>query len=150
MRREFNVKRYHQLKSFIYSLDHGKCHICHKTVAYKKAALDHVVPVSLFATPDNNDYWNLRLAHKSCNSKRGAGRIPGQLRLYIAADIDLQVNYKEFETRQGTKTEFQLLRLTPAEKQLLSQEAQKLGISISAFVRLLFRNWASKVTFEKS
>ena len=47
----------------------------------------------------------------------------------------------ELETDQQTRTENVIVRLTPDEKTSLIQEAQKLGISISAFVRLLLTNW---------
>ena len=60
------------------------------------------------------------------------------------------MNHKELETGLESRTENIMVRMTPEEKQDMIAEAQKLGISLSAFFRLLLRNWASKVTFEKS
>ena len=51
------------------------------------------------------------------------------------------INYKELETDQQTRTENVRIRMTPVEKKRLFTEAQKLGISISAFVRLLLNSW---------
>lgn len=55
----------------------------------------------------------------------------------------------ELETGQEVRTENVIVRLTPNEKQALVNEAQKIGISISAFFRLLLRNWADGITFTK-
>jgi len=60
------------------------------------------------------------------------------------------MNYNKLETELNQRTENVMVRMTPEEKQDMIAEAQKLGISLSAFFRLLLRNWASKVTFEKS
>jgi len=51
------------------------------------------------------------------------------------------MNIKELETGLETKTEQVIFRLTSEEKQGLFKEAQKLGISTSAFIRLLYRSW---------
>jgi hypothetical protein len=59
----------------IFERDHWLCGICGKRVTREDAALDHIIPVSLGGadTPDN-----VRLAHGSCNSRRGDGiRHPG-------------------------------------------------------------------------
>lgn len=53
------------------------------------------------------------------------------------------------ETGQETRTENVIVRLTHAEKQSLVNEAKKVGISISAFVRLLLRNYADGINFTK-
>ena len=53
------------------------------------------------------------------------------------------------ETGLGSRTEDVVIRMTPQEKQAFVIEAQGLGISLSAFVRLLLQNWTNKVTFEK-
>ncbi len=53
------------------------------------------------------------------------------------------------ETNQETRTENVLVRLTQEEKDTLVKEAQKVGISISAFVRLLLRNYSNGIRFEK-
>ena len=51
------------------------------------------------------------------------------------------MNYRIYETGQETRTEQMIVRMTPTEKQAIFREAQKLGISVSAFVRLLFNSW---------
>ncbi len=53
-----------------------RCHICHKKISKNKITFDHIVPVS---KKGDDSVLNLRLAHLSCNSKRGAGRIPAQM-----------------------------------------------------------------------
>ncbi len=58
--------------------DGWRCHICKKKVKRKVATADHLVPVS-YGGPTTME--NVALAHWSCNSRRGAGRIPAQLRL---------------------------------------------------------------------
>lgn len=42
------------------------------------ATMDHLVPLS---KGGDHSWENVALAHRSCNSKRGAGRLPAQLRL---------------------------------------------------------------------
>lgn len=82
-------KRYKKLKSLVYLLDNGKCHICSKKVTFAKAVLDHVIPVATSGNGgglSSDAYWNLRLAHKSCNTIRGSAKTPGQLRLHIAPE----------------------------------------------------------------
>jgi len=62
----------------IYRRDKWICQLCFEPVDPKLnhqsdpmgATLDHIVPVSLSATPDHSPE-NLRLAHRSCNSARG-------------------------------------------------------------------------------
>jgi len=56
---------------------------------------------------------------------------------------------RDLETDHNTKTEYLVIRVTPQEKITFAQEAQKAGISISAFIRLLLRNWADGITFTK-
>ena len=63
---------------FIYTRDGGRCHICHKRVAKKEMSLDHLIPVS---KGGDHIAVNIRLAHLSCNIRRGAGRVPAQLLL---------------------------------------------------------------------
>lgn len=58
--------------------DGGKCHICARSVSQEDASADHLVPQSLGGSHEPS---NLALAHRRCNSRRGAGRIPAQLRL---------------------------------------------------------------------
>lgn len=60
--------------------DKWTCHICHKRVNRKNWSIDHLVPLI-----DNGSHTmdNVALAHRRCNSKRGAWHtIPVQLRLY--------------------------------------------------------------------
>ena len=56
--------------------DGWRCHICGDTVARRDMSLDHLVPIARGGT---HEMTNVRLAHLSCNVKRGAGRIPAQL-----------------------------------------------------------------------
>ena len=77
---------YFKIKKYIYILDRGKCHLCKDKVKYKDAILDHIIPIACSGRgiiESSDEYWNLRLAHKSCNSRRGAARTGGQLRLKI-------------------------------------------------------------------
>ena len=61
----------------IYDRDGWECQICHEPVDREldpqdrmAATLDHVVPRSMTLFPDDSP-TNLRLAHRSCNSRRG-------------------------------------------------------------------------------
>jgi 5-methylcytosine-specific restriction endonuclease McrA len=61
------------------------CHICRRKVDPKRkapdpmaASIDHLIPLSK-GGPDS--MVNVALAHRRCNSARGAGRLPAQLRL---------------------------------------------------------------------
>ena len=61
----------------IYERDGWECQICHEPVDREldpqdrmAATLDHVVPRSMTLFPDDSP-TNLRLAHRSCNSRRG-------------------------------------------------------------------------------
>lgn len=62
----------------LYERDRQTCHICKKLVERRDASADHLVPV-IFG--GSNRESNLALAHRRCNSRRNAGRIPAQLRL---------------------------------------------------------------------
>lgn len=59
--------------------DNWTCHICHTKVTRKTWSADHLIPVS---AKGETSYLNVALAHKSCNSSRGPGRRPAQLRLF--------------------------------------------------------------------
>lgn len=65
-------------RRYVYDRDGGKCHICGRHVAFEVFTIDHLVPI-LF----NGEHTsaNVRVAHKRCNSARGAGRLPAQLLL---------------------------------------------------------------------
>jgi 5-methylcytosine-specific restriction endonuclease McrA len=65
-------------KDYIYELDNGLCHICGKKVLREKMTFDHLIPLSQGGT---HTAANIALAHRACNSRRGAGRLPAQLRL---------------------------------------------------------------------
>jgi len=52
------------------------CCICGKRVAKRDFSLDHTIPLSL-GGPHSQE--NLRVAHRRCNSRRGAGRLPVQI-----------------------------------------------------------------------
>lgn len=41
-------------------------------------------------------------------------------------------------------------RVEADDKQKLEAEAKKLGLSVSAFIRLLIRNWSDGIRFEKN
>lgn len=60
----------------IYDRDGGVCHICGKKVSAKSFTLDHLVPI---ARGGSHIATNVRVAHGSCNSRRGADRLPAQL-----------------------------------------------------------------------
>lgn len=59
--------------------DGWRCHICARKVAKSALSIDHLIPLLHHGshTPQN-----VALAHRSCNSRRGAGRLPAQLRLF--------------------------------------------------------------------
>lgn len=58
--------------------DNGICHICGKKVPAHQRSRDHLVPISRGGA---DAAWNVALAHLSCNIRRGADRLPAQLRL---------------------------------------------------------------------
>lgn len=41
------------------------------------------------------------------------------------------------------------IRLSEEDKCLAEEEAKKLGLSVSAFIRLLLKNWTNGITFQK-
>src|SRR3989304_4654767 len=58
--------------------DRWRCGICKRKVKPADLSFDHIIPVSLGGPHVST---NLRVAHRLCNSRRGAGRFPGQLLL---------------------------------------------------------------------
>jgi len=48
-----------------------------------------------------------------------------------------------------TRTEVILIRVTPTEKTTIIEAAQKVGLNISDFIRLLVRQWTNGIRFEK-
>lgn len=67
----------HVDETVIYERDQGICHICRGHVPRSKASMDHLVPISLGGL---HAAWNIRLAHRDCNSGR-CNRGPAQLLL---------------------------------------------------------------------
>ena len=79
-------EHYLKIKAFIYKLDRGRCHLCGENVSYEDAVLDHIIPTAVSgrgAIESSDEYWNLRIAHRHCNIKRGAAKVAGQLRLHF-------------------------------------------------------------------
>lgn len=54
------------------------CHICGQDVPEDQVSLDHLIPLK-HGGPHVK--WNLSIAHRTCNARRGAGRTPAQLHL---------------------------------------------------------------------
>ena len=82
-------QKYRDFRQFIYALDKGRCHICRRRVGLKDSVLDHIIPLGawgLWGILSSDEYWNVRIAHRGCNSRRGRARVPGQLRLPIPVD----------------------------------------------------------------
>lgn len=83
-------KKYNALKEIVHHLDNGICHICKGKVTYKKAVLDHIIPVAISgrdATITPEEYWNFRIAHRGCNVRRSNGKIAGQIRLPLSQGL---------------------------------------------------------------
>ena len=66
-------------RQFIYERDKGICQICFKHCRKKDMSIDHVVPLS---KGGNHTKQNCVLAHRSCNSRKGAKNIQQQMRLF--------------------------------------------------------------------
>jgi hypothetical protein len=66
-------------RAAIIARDKSICHICKKPVRKVDITLDHLIPLSQGGP---HTAQNLAVAHFSCNSRRGAGRLPAQLRLF--------------------------------------------------------------------
>lgn len=65
-------------RAYIIERDGRRCHLCGKRCTRAEIHLDHLIPLSDGGThaPEN-----LAVACAACNLKRGAGRLPAQLRL---------------------------------------------------------------------
>lgn len=59
--------------------DGWRCHLCNRIVSRSTLSLDHLIPI-VYGGPHIAE--NVALAHIRCNSRRGAGRLPAQLRLF--------------------------------------------------------------------
>lgn len=53
----------------LYVDDKGRCWLCRREVEPEEASRDHVIPKS---HGGRNIRWNIRLAHRRCNQRRGA------------------------------------------------------------------------------
>lgn len=71
------VEKYDSLD--IANRDGWKCHICGKKVHRRQLSMDHLVPLS---RGGDDTPQNVALAHRTCNNRRGPGRLPAQLRLF--------------------------------------------------------------------
>lgn len=65
-------------RAYVYERDGGRCHICRKKAPQRGFHLDHLIPLS---KGGEHTHDNVAVAHASCNARRGAGRLPAQLRL---------------------------------------------------------------------
>jgi 5-methylcytosine-specific restriction endonuclease McrA len=63
----------------LYQRDKGICQLCHKPCKRQEASRDHVVPI---VEGGEHSYRNCVLAHRRCNSGKGARHIPQQQRLF--------------------------------------------------------------------
>lgn len=59
--------------------DKWRCHICRRRITKATLSLDHLIPITKGGA---HTYRNVAACHKRCNSRRGNGRIPAQLRLH--------------------------------------------------------------------
>lgn len=64
--------------------DGWRCAICRGKVTRENWSLDHVVPLSKGGA---HTYANVVLAHRRCNSLRGAGRFPVQAPLFAMLPV---------------------------------------------------------------
>lgn len=62
----------------IIARDGSRCHVCHRIVR-EDITLDHLIPLSKGGI---HNAQHLAVACRSCNAKRGDGRLPAQLRLF--------------------------------------------------------------------
>lgn len=64
--------------------DGWMCSICGKRVTRETWSLDHVVPLALGGS---HTYGNVTLAHRSCNCRRGTGRLAVQAPLFAMLQV---------------------------------------------------------------
>jgi len=57
------------VKSVVWEGANGICHVCCEPVTLKEATLEHVIPLS---RGGRHTYKNTKVAHKKCNSRKGA------------------------------------------------------------------------------
>jgi 5-methylcytosine-specific restriction endonuclease McrA len=63
---------------YVYFRDKTICHLCARPVKPEEISLDHIIPAS---RGGQTIYKNMKLAHRTCNSQNGPGRIIVQLDL---------------------------------------------------------------------
>lgn len=80
IRRAYTGTRSLRLRSRLLALYNSRCHICGRPITPDHFSVDHIIPRAHGGT---NEFANLAPAHRRCNSSRGAGRIPVQMRLAI-------------------------------------------------------------------
>lgn len=67
--RHWNPNRRQKVKKRLYDRDGGICHLCDRIVIWtEEVSFDHVIPLS---KGGRKGAANLKLAHISCNNKRG-------------------------------------------------------------------------------
>jgi len=62
----------------IWDTSDKKCGICKRAVAFKDRTFDHIIPIVLGGP---HKATNIQIAHRSCNSSRGPGRVPAQIKM---------------------------------------------------------------------
>lgn len=62
----------------IWEASNKMCVICRKRIAFKDRSFDHIIPI---ARGGPHAASNIQVTHRSCNSKRGVGRIPAQIKM---------------------------------------------------------------------
>lgn len=65
--------------AIVFARDHGRCHLCGKKVKRSYWHLDHLIPLS---RGGEHSYRNVAVSCPMCNMRKGAGRLPSQLRLF--------------------------------------------------------------------
>lgn len=78
-----NPQRRDELRAKLFELQNGRCHLCGRPMTLERpertrapksfASFDHLTPKSEGGT---SYYTNLKLAHRSCNSRRGSNPLP--------------------------------------------------------------------------
>ena len=78
--RKYNAPTVEKIdRQAIIERDRSICHICRRKVSQKNMSLDHLISL---ANGGAHTSVNLAVAHKRCNSRRGADRFPAQRRLF--------------------------------------------------------------------
>lgn len=64
----------------IFKRDKGVCQLCGRRVKPNELSFDHIIPLALGGSHTED---NLQVAHRVCNSRKGMGYLPSQMRLAI-------------------------------------------------------------------